>query len=174
MNYIRYHEVEQLLRNFQALKGMREVLQAQIQTVMAVNEDESELIENLSFNRNLDGLPKAQNTMTDRTGNVATAGLRKSSKETSEATKAIAKDLILVDAVVRKLEIALNVLLPNERKAVELKYFEGLNWYEIADETSTSVATAQRHRRAGIERIRIVARITISDYKRLMKILNLN
>jgi RNA polymerase sigma factor (sigma-70 family) len=72
------------------------------------------------------------------------------------------------------MEIALNVLSPSERRVVELKYFEGLNWQEIADEMATSISTVQRHRRAGVERVRIVSRITVDDYNRIMKILDIN
>jgi DNA-directed RNA polymerase specialized sigma subunit len=171
MEFVRYHETETLLKRFKELQGMSEVLRAQVQSVMAVNE--GEVIESLVFFRNADGLPKSEGTVSDRTGNIA-AGLRKSNIEISDAIKEIAADLLLLDTTIQKLEIGLRVLLPNERKAVELKYFQGLNWYEIADEMSSSVATAQRHRKAGVERIRVVSRITVDDYNRIMRILNLN
>lgn len=171
MEFVRYHEVEILLRSFQALQGAKEALRVQIQSVLDVNEDES--IESLAFFRNTDGLPPGTNTVPDRTGNIA-AGLRKSNKEASEATNEIILDLLLIDAVTRKLEIGLKVLLPDERRTIELRYFNNLNWQEIADELTVSIATVQRHRRAGVERIRVVARITISDYERLTRILNLS
>jgi RNA polymerase sigma factor (sigma-70 family) len=172
IDFIRYHEVEALLRNFQSLRGAEEVLRMQLQSILG--ESENETIESLALFRNTDGLPKSGGITPDRTGNIATGGLRKSNSEISEAAKSIAKDLTLIDAITRKMEIALNVLSPSERRVVELKYFEGLNWQEIADEMATSISTVQRHRRAGVERVRIVSRITVDDYNRIMKILDIN
>jgi RNA polymerase sigma factor (sigma-70 family) len=172
IDFIRYHEVEALLRNFQSLRGAEEVLRMQLQSILG--ESENETIESLALFRNTDGLPKSGGITPDRTGNIATGGLRKSNSEISEAAKSIAKDLTLTYAITRKMEIALNVLSPSERRVVELKYFEGLNWQEIADEMATSISTVQRHRRAGVERVRIVSRITVDDYNRIMKILDIN
>jgi RNA polymerase sigma factor (sigma-70 family) len=172
IDFIRYHEVEGLLRNFQSLRGAEEVLRMQLQSILG--ESENETIESLALLRNTDGLPKSGGITPDRTGNIATGGLRKSNSEISEAAKSIAKDLTLTYAITRKMEIALNVLSPSERRVVELKYFEGLNWQEIADEMATSISTVQRHRRAGVERVRIVSRITVDDYNRIMKILDIN
>jgi RNA polymerase sigma factor (sigma-70 family) len=172
IDFIRYHEVEGLLRSFQSLRGAEEVLRMQLQSILG--ESENETIESLALLRNTDGLPKSGGITPDRTGNIATGGLRKSNSEISEAAKSIAKDLTLIDAITRKMEIALNVLSPSERRVVELKYFEGLNWQEIADEMATSISTVQRHRRAGVERVRIVSRITVDDYNRIMKILDIN
>jgi RNA polymerase sigma factor (sigma-70 family) len=172
IDFIRYHEVEGLLRSFQSLRGAEEVLRMQLQSILG--ESENETIESLALLRNTDGLPKSGGITPDRTGNIATGGLRKSNSEISEAAKSIAKDLTLTYAITRKMEIALNVLSPSERRVVELKYFEGLNWQEIADEMATSISTVQRHRRAGVERVRIVSRITVDDYNRIMKILDIN
>jgi len=167
---IRKHELEALLKNLASIKATAETLRLQAQTF--TEESEAEFIEGTNFKRKLDGMPQATKNIVDKTSKLAVK-LNKTDT-TTEVLKEIYTDLLLLETVIQKLNIALNALRQDELKVIELRYFEGLAWIGIADEFLVSKATAQRLRSEALNKMRVVARIAIDDYNKIMKILNLN
>ncbi len=169
MGYIRRHEIEILLRNYQGIKAMAESLRLELQSVSA--ESQTDVIESFMFHRNFDALPKGKNTITDKTGNIASRPTKMDTR--AEIAREISGELFLFSTVLQKMDIALNTLRPSEKEIIELRYFKNLTWIQIADRTLVSIGSAQRCRAEAMKKITVVSRISIDDYNRLIEILNL-
>jgi len=115
VDYIRTFELEKLLTNYQALISLIEALKLQLEAMFDENEDE--IIQGAVFKRNLDELPRGKGIVSDRTGNIA-VGLYADIKS---EVKEICQDLLLVESIVKRIDVSLRAIRPAERQIIELR-----------------------------------------------------
>lgn len=167
MDYIRPIELEKLLTNYQALTGLLESLTLQLETMFDENVDE--IIQSMVFKRNLDGLPRGKGSISDRTGDIA-VNLHADIK--SEARE-VCQELLLVESIIKKIDVSLRAIRPAERQIIELRYFQGLTWTEIAGKVISSPSQVKRRRNEILVKMTAVCRIPIEAYRKVMQLLGL-
>lgn len=167
MDYIRVHELEELLTHYTAFAGLMESLKLQLETMFDENVDE--IIHSLVLRRNLDGPPRNNVIMQDRTGNLAVSLCTDIKREVRE----VCQELLIFESVIKKIDIALRAIRPIEKQIIELKYFHGLTWAEIADKVIASISQAKRRRKEALSRMTTVCRIPIDTYCKAMELLEL-
>jgi len=173
LDHIRYHEVERLFAAWPVLEGILESLNVDIKAARAresIGTDE-EYIYDLSIgNKVPDGMPKARE-LGDTTGNIAASYSSIMRHELENVRRELKEECMVIASVLDKLTIAFRRLSPLQRSILELYYWEKKTWKEIlAEKQYTSKAQAQRYRKTGIEKIRVIAKVTIEDYKAVMKL----
>lgn len=168
MECIRTIELEELLKNYNIMAAMVQKLNFQLNEISSMPKDE--LIESMMFKRKMDGLPFRKGTASDKTCRIAL----NINSERKEAMQEICKDLILLNNVFEKLRISFTSLNAWEREVITKKYFEGSTWQQIIKYTGKSEQTVKRYRDKAFEKIKIITRITLNDYLKLQKILDLD
>lgn len=175
--YIREHEVERLLGLYNDLQGMTENIRLQIQNVIesSAATDDDILAAALPHN-SFDGIPSySKGTASDKTAKIALSYEKSLDLETREAIKELESELLLIQSVVAKLDIALSVLPVTHKEIVLLRYCKGLRWGEIdnivnKDNYLMSISAMKERGKEGIGRIAKICRIRIVEYEQVMRL----
>lgn len=175
-DYIREHEVEQLLSLYHDLHGMAKSIKIQIsglESSKATNDDiEGMALKHTAFD---DTPGYSKGTASDRTAKVALSYEKSLDLETRMAMEELQEELQLIEVVIAKVEISLAVLSPVQKEIVTSRYCRGLKWNEIEDainktEYIMSASSAKTRCKEGVERITKVCRIRASEYEAVLKL----
>lgn len=181
VEYIGYHETEELLKSYQDIRGMilslkRELGQA-LEGIDKNDIDDAILSMALKHSAPDNIISHTTGNITDKTANIAISYQKKLEDERKALIDELTQELTLLQLISDKMEIALSSLSETQRNIIEAKYFLHLDWYTVLDklaETKTYLSKyqAQTIRREAIERLMRITRITKIQYNQVIKLLN--
>lgn len=178
-SYIRYHEVETLYKAWPTLEGILESLCVDLKQLKSVKgiDTQGEYIYSLTMRtRGYDDMPKGER-LTDKTGELAVSYSDIMRHELKDVKHELKYEYFLIATVLDKLEIAYKRLAPLVRAILELYYWDNKTWEEIVSELEPqgqyiSKSQAQRYRKAGIEKMRVILKVTVEDYNKIMELVD--
>lgn len=171
MEYIRAHEGETLIKLYPDLQGMAKSIRAQMKCIMNSGDIDDTIHSMALSHLSFDEVPSfSSGSVNDKTGRIALEFETKLSHELQSSLSELRSELLLVEVVLCKLDIALRTLTKVQREIIELKYWEGFVWNEIADKVIVSESNVKEQRKKGIERICKISRIDINTYELIMKL----
>lgn len=179
-NYIRYHEVEQLYTAWPTLEAILESLCVDLRkqnTLKGINSREGYIYALTMRSRALKDTPSAGG-LTDTTGNIAISYSEIMQHELKDVKHELREEYFVIATVLDKLAIAYKRLTPTDRAILELYYWDNKTWDEIVSELEPkdqyiSKSQAQRCRKAGIEKMKVILKVTVDDYKVIMRLVEL-
>lgn len=164
--FIRVQELEWILLHFNELRTLLEELELELQVVQSEKAGGDDEIYSRTMRRNTDGMPFSTHMVSDRTA-IAVINKSNVKRELRAAIKEVQGDILLVDLILKKVEIALHALRSTERRIVELRFFERLTWSEVATEVRYEKRSVQQKSKAAVERMTAIARITLVDQQKI-------
>ena len=178
-SYIRYHEVETLYKAWPTLEGILESLCVDLKQLKSVKgiDTQDEYIYSLTMRaRALNDTPRAGG-LTDTTGNIAISYSEIMQHELKDVKHELREEYFVIATVLDKLVIAYKRLAPLVRAILEAYYWDNKTWDEIVSELEPkdqyiSKAQAQRYRKAGMEKMRVILKVTVEDYKIIMRLVD--
>jgi hypothetical protein len=178
-SYIRYHEVETLYKAWPTLEGILESLCVDLKQLKSVKgiDTQGEYIYSLTMRtRGYDDMPKGER-LTDKTGELAVSYSDIMRHELKDVKHELKYEYFLIATVLDKLEIAYKRLAPLVRAILELYYWDNKTWEEIVSELEPqgqyiSKSQAQRYRKAGVEKMRVILKVTVEDYNKIMELVD--
>lgn len=176
MDFIRYHETEQLYEAWPYLQDLLENLSLDIMAAKAkgsMGTADEYIYTMVIGNKVLSDMPPT-GRLSDSTENVAEKYRKVMACDRKKVNSEIGSDIVEVSIVISKLEIAYRRLAFIQRKVLELYYWEDHTWKEIAeilkeDKIYYSIRHIQDKRRTAIEKMTSILKITVETYGRVMK-----
>ncbi|HWQ74246.1 MAG TPA: sigma factor-like helix-turn-helix DNA-binding protein [Syntrophomonas sp.] len=174
--FIRALELEYLLKHHSIIESLLQSLVSELEAFMQQQFSESELIETLSMgNRVLTDVPRVSSPdpgakMTRIVQNLP----GQVDRLKLQGCKEIIDDINTVDLTLKKLEITLRALTKEERQIMQLYFLEGHTWEQVADKMQMSLLQVKQRRKRAIERLVPVTRISLSDYRRIVELIEGN
>lgn len=174
MEYIRYTEAEELLQLYPDLVVLSTNIRNQIRLLTAERENPDAFIERLALRHAApDEVPSySKGTITNKTCNTAITYEEKMNHENIEALQQLITELTLLETVIEKIDTGLKILFVTQREIIELFYWKGHTWSEIASKLILTESTCKQRRKQAIERFYPLSRITLAEYEKLMKLLS--
>lgn len=174
-NYIRYHETEKLYAAWPTLEAIFESLCVDLRkenTLKGINTQDEYIYALTMRTRGYNDMPKGE-WLTDKTGELAISYNDIIQRELKGISNELRDEYFVISTVLDKLVIAYKRLTPLVRAILEMYYWDGRTWDEIVTalepkDQYMSKAQAQRYRRKGIEKMRVILKVTIDDYERVM------
>ena len=119
--------------------------------------------------RTLDGLPyPPAGNVSDKTATVASRFRKEIDKEQKITLVTLAKDITVLEAAIEKIDLALESLQPNERRIIEVFYFECGTYRNAMKDLGISQATVWRLKETALEKM---SKLVDVNTKRIMEIL---
>lgn len=174
--YIRGHEVEQLLSLYNALYGMSQSIRLQMDTIKGNEVTDDDILGMALPHRDFEDIPSySQGVISDRTAKTALKYETSLNLEVQEALKEMREELLLIETVIAKLDIALSIISPIQKEIVTSRYCKGLKWDEIdiiinKDKYLMSVSAMKSRGREGVECITKVCRIGVCEFEKVVKL----
>ncbi len=160
--YIKYPQAEELLKSYPKLKSYLKNLQIELERLYHEgkndNIDPDDILYSLAIgNRIMSDMPHAMPSPGDKMTNV----IRAKDRIISEEIRKLMQNILTIGEVVEKTTSALTCLTTQERRIIELKYFEDMPWKDILRETDNCIGILQgkRIRRSAVEKILPLLRI---------------
>jgi predicted DNA-binding protein YlxM (UPF0122 family) len=173
MEYIRLHEGETLIKLYPDLQGMAKSIRAQMKSIVNSGDIDDTIYSMSLSHPTTDDVPSfSLGSVNDKTGRIALEFETKLSHELQSSLRELRSELLLVEVVLDKLDISLSALTKDQREIIELKYWEGFVWSEIAGKFLVSESNVKGQRKRAIERICNVSRITLETYEGIMRLFN--
>ena len=173
MSDITYNQVEDLLRAYPILNALVASLQVELQASMAttVMNNADDIIYGLAIgSRKLDGMPHPpEGYVSDKTGRVATAYRKAINNERLETVKDVANDIMTLNTILEKIDIALSALNYVQRDVIRLFYFHKRSWSEITSKVRVSRQYGNKEKREGIRIMMKILRISEDMYLMAME-----
>lgn len=178
--YIGYTQTENLLRAWPTIRGIKESLDLELQSVESniASEVDGYIYTKAIGGQPLDSPPGGGGT-SDKTARVAEGYRQILESELKNTTETIIKEKARVEIMDSKLELALRRLPVVQRRIVELFYVEDKIWKEVLSTLRkegqyTSRQTAHTQRRKAIETVSCVLMVTNDSYKQIMKLVEVD
>lgn len=175
MNYINYQQTEDLLRMYPEM--LRQVKQLQLNMQQLCINDMDERIYSLVIgNKVLNDMPfpPAGNT-SDKTAKIAINYEEMFSKSDNKAVVETAREMMLLENTVKKIDLAYESLPLLWKKVIIGKYFTEppKSWAKIAKDCRRSVdkRTLQTYRKSAVEKMRRSLRMTEGVYEDVCKLM---
>lgn len=160
--YIKYPQAEELLKSYRKLKSYLKILQIELERLYYEGKNEDinpdDILYSLAIgNRVMSDMPHAMPSPGDKMTNV----IRAKDRIISEEIRKLMQNILTIGEVVEKTTSALTCLTTQERRIIELKYFEDMPWKDILRETDNCIGILQgkRIRRSAVEKILPLLRI---------------
>ncbi|HYE82183.1 MAG TPA: hypothetical protein VEG39_08455 [Clostridia bacterium] len=175
-DYIRDHEVEQLLSLYHDLHGMAQSIKIQMSGLESSKATDDDIEAMALKHSTIDDIPGySKGAASDRTAKVALSYEKSLNLETKKAMEELQWELQLVEAIIAKLEISLAVLSPVHKDIVMYRYCKDMRWGEIdsiinKSEYLFSISAMKSRCKEGVERITKVCRISITEFRSVMKL----
>jgi hypothetical protein len=176
LQYIRTHEIEQLLTKYHDMHAMSEAIRSQMQIVLDSN-DISDDIEAMALKHSTseDISSFSPGAVGDRTGIIAIDYQSTLTHEKKEAFRELRGELLSIEITINKLDIGLSILSRIQKDIVKARCCDGLRWKEIDNEINKaeytmSVSAMKSKCKEGIERLCIVSRITLTEFEQVVKL----
>ena len=178
MQYIRYHEMEALLKSYKDMQGVIMSLKKELEHAAEEEVDTDDAILSMALRHSTpDDIPShPTGSTTDKTAAIAITYQKQLKAEHKALIDEIAGELTLLQLISDKMEIALSSLSETQKNIIESKYFQKLDWYTTLDKLAEAKIYISKHqaqniRREAIERLVRVARITKAQYDQTIKLL---
>lgn len=191
MNYIRFHETEQLFKAWPLLEAILESLKVDLIVARSRSQNKESLasaedyIEGMVFgNKSLDNSIPTIGNISDTTGNIAanyekimSQDVKKYSEEWKEYAEEVGEECIIIISVLDKLNIAFRNLTKLQQEILKLFYWEGKVWKEVRASIS-SEKSYKSESALKIERDKAIGKMSVilknsMDYKTYEKILQM-
>jgi len=174
MSYIRYHEMENLVKNYKTLEAMKQSLIIQLQTFSI---DTNEHIHGAFFGGGDPGMNVQSNKISDNTYNIANSYRSNIENDYKSTLKEIKDEFMIVELILDKLELALRRLPKLQREIILLYYCEELQWdalLEKMEENKMFVCKrqAQRYRKLALSKIRTISMIQLDAYEKVIQLID--
>lgn len=177
MNYIRYHEVENLFKLQPTLEAILESISVDLvaASVKEVTGTSEEYIYNLCIgNKELKDTPPTSK-ISDTTSTVAANYAKIMQQDKNYIKNQLGYEALEISLVIDKLNIAFRRLTPLQQTILKLYYWKELTWKEILEQIKEegqyiSLRHAQDLRKAGIEKMVNISKITIKTYQNILTI----
>jgi len=176
MQYIREHEIEQLLGLYNDMQSMTENVKLQVSSLESSKATDDD-IEGMALKRTtFDNTPGySKGTASDRTAKVALSYEKSLDLETRKAMEELLQELQLIEVIIAKVEISLAVLTPIQKDIVMLRYCKGLKWGEIDSIINKSnylfsISAMKARTKEAIQRMTKVCRIRTCEYEQVMRL----
>lgn len=183
--YINYAQIEALLKALPMLKTLLGSLQIELNKLHRQGKarpdnpiTEDEILEALTVgNRTLSDMPRSYSTFDDKVNKVIAQKdkimeeITGSRDDLAYLKRDLIKDIHAIAEVVEKVDTAISNLTPNQQYILEWVYKEGTSrktWKDIAQDLNTYKLIVQKDRRAAIEKMEKVLRITVESYTYVM------
>ena len=189
MDYIRFHEAEQLFKAWPLLEAILESLKVDwlIAQSRSKNKEklasEEDYIQSMVFgNKSLDSIPP-KGKVSDTTGNIAanyekimSQDVKRYSEEWKEYAEEVGEECIIIISVLDKLNIAFRNLTKLQQDILRLFYWEGKVWKEVRASINTnrnykseSALKAERDRAINKMAVILSNSMGYETYERIMK-----
>ena len=165
LEYINYQKIETLLDCHRLLIGLTNSIQVDITSVYvkgAVDSDDEIIYGLVLGNRSLDNTIRSS-SVTDKTYKVAITYKQSSSNVYYHEIKKLTHELMEVNIILDKIEIAMSIMADDERELIHQVYMQGIKWSDTG---------RIRDKRIILEKLANVARITEEAYCRVMAMLD--
>lgn len=183
MDYIRFHEAEQLFKAWPLLEAILESLK--VDWIIAQNKaknkeklaSEEDYIQSMVFgNKSLDNSVPTIGNISDTTGNIAanyekimSQDVKKYSEEWKEYAEEVGEECIIIISVLDKLNIAFRNLTKLQQDILRLFYWEGKYWKEVkacvnTDKNYKSESALKTERDRAIDKMAVILSNSM-DYK---------
>lgn len=180
--YISYIQTEKLFQAWPLIQGIKESIEKELEKVEQMQsieeKEEAEYIyTKIVGNKELSDMPKPLGTVSDTTGNIAVADIRKIiRKDIQETRDRLLEEKFYIEMVDDKLNIAFKRLSRVQQRVLTLFYHENKTWAEVLDDLKQdkyflSKHQAQIKRRHALEKIQRISKITVEMYDYVMKLL---
>ncbi len=168
--FTRNTELEWLLANYRDLQALLEELNIEARSVASERPgDEDEIYSQLT-KRNIDGMPFATFRVSDRTA-AAVIDRYKTSMRITEEIEKIQQDILLVSAIIMKIDIGVRALHRQERLLIEQKYFHYKTWKVIAQELKCSPRALNCCRDRALQKMITIVQINLEDCRKIKSML---
>jgi hypothetical protein len=161
--YIKYPQAEELLKSYRKLKSYLKILQIELERLYYEGKNDDinpdDILYSLAIgNRVMTDMPHAMPSPGDKMTNIILAKDRINNEEIRNLIQII----LTIGEVVEKTTSALTCLTTQERRIIELKYFEDMPWKDVLKGMETYVEDRQgrRIKREAIEKMLPLLRIT--------------
>lgn len=162
-DYINYQQVEELLKFYPVIESLTNSLQLELNIAYIENaeESDSEVIYALVLgNHKLDGMPRPPHIISNKTCNVALIYKQAALKDASVKVKRLTKEILQLNMVLEKIDIAFESLEEDQKRAVEiLCRGKKCTPLSILDERRM-----KRDKRKALENMAIIMRLSVDVY----------
>lgn len=177
MEYIRCHEVEQILNKYPDMKIMAENIRSQMRNVLDTSDIGDE-IESMALKRSTAediAYSYTPGTISDRTAKIALGYQIALSNEKKEALRELRGELLTFETIINKLDIGISILSALQKDIIIARCWDALKWAEVIDKINKteyilSATPAKAKYKLALDRLCIVSRITIIEYQTIMKL----
>lgn len=190
MNYIRFHETEQLFKAWPLLEAILESLKVDLIVARSRSQNKESLasaedyIEGMVFgNKDISGVPPT-GKISDTTVNIAVnyikamqQDVQKYAAEWKEFAEEVGAEYIIIASVIDKLNIAFRNITKLQQTILKLYYWENKVWKEVRASIS-SEKSYKSESALKIERDKAIGKMSVilknsMDYKTYEKILQM-
>jgi DNA-directed RNA polymerase specialized sigma subunit len=168
MEYIKYPQIEELLKKYPSLKALLNNLQIELEKLWRYRRNseisEEDILYSLAIgNRTLSDMPHvASHSPGDKELGIIEQKDRIINKE---YVFALIADINEIGEVVEKITTSLRSLPADRQKILTLFYCEGKTWKDIANEMKIGRDTAKENRKEAISQIQTILRVTWEQYE---------
>jgi len=169
--------MKELFAMLPLLKDIKTSRQAALKRLKEYNSGKNDLIDSITFNNNLSGMPYSNTGETsDKTGDAAAIICSNMHGRTNlQDIKEITGEIYTIDSVIDCVEIGLKLIPPIQKELLILKYWENKTWKEIEEHLKSkgrfySNSQARRIVNKGLHKMTIMSMIDIETYKQAKKL----
>ena len=175
MDYIRYHETEQLLKVYPVMTALAQSIRVELENLKESEGDMDDGIYALALKHAVtDEIPGySVGAITDKTGNIGVSYKATLTSEKQIALCELRDELLIMEKTIDKINIGLHVIPELWRNILAAKYWKGETWTSISEKLIISESNGKALRKKAVERISRILRIDIPTYKEVMKLLNM-
>lgn len=171
IEHISYMQLENLIRNWENIKSLRESLLLSIRAFNAgpdQKEVDDYIYTKVIGNKALSDTPPS-GRISDTTGDTSNCYEENIKKDYSNSLKCLENERLYVEIVLDKLDIAFRRLTTVQQEIIKLFYVKEMTWAEVMEELSEqkqyiTKRQAQRQRRSSIEQMQSISRISTDVY----------
>jgi hypothetical protein len=193
MDYIRFHETEQLFRAWPLLEAILESLKVDLFLARSKSQNKENLasdedyIEGMVFgNKSMSGVPPV-GSISDTTGNIAanyskvmSQDKAKYAEEWREFADEVGEEYFIIAPVLDKLQIAFRNVTKLQQDILKLYYWENKVWKEVRASISTdknykSESALKTERDRAIDKMAVILKNSMEyeTYKRIMEMVEM-
>lgn len=179
--YISYIQTEKLFQAWPLIQGIKESIEKELELINQTQLEEDEYIYTKTIgNKELSDMPKPSGNISDTTGNMAVADIKRIiRKDIQETRERLLEEKFYIEMVDDKLNIAFKRLSRVQQRVLTLFYHENKTWAEVLDELKQdkyylSKHQAQIKRRHALEKIQQISKITVEMYEYVMDLVGVD
>jgi len=174
-------QTEKLFQVWPTIQGIKESIEKELELIDQTQLEEDEYIyTKIVGNKELSDMPKPSGNISDTTGNMAVADIKRIiRKDIQETRERLLEKKFYIEMVDDKLNIGFKRLSKVQQRVLTLFYHENKTWAEVLDELKQdkyylSKHQAQIKRRHALEKIQQISKITVEMYECVMDLVGVD